>query len=119
MAEVLMRQVVKGRNRVSATLDEDLVTALSAELAGEIQLYAKEGEEGTLSALPSALNKQRYSVGKKNGGYRSHSLTIHHVKATVDSVQVEALAKANLDCNGFVAERPEYCNLIYDYGKEA
>lgn len=120
MANILLRQIVSGKNRCSSVIDEDVFTTLQGELVGELQQYTEEGTQGTLSAPPAKFNKQRYSLGKKTGrSYESCSFTIPHVKVGASSVEVEALAIANLNANWVSTTTPEYCNLLYDARKEA
>lgn len=120
MANILLRQVVSGKNRCTAVIPEEAFTAVETELVGELQQYTEEGTQGALSAPPAKWNKQRYSLGKKTGGnYENCSLTFPHVKLTVSHSEVSSLVKTNLNANYVSTKKPTYCHLLHDYGKEA
>ncbi|WP_332444347.1 hypothetical protein [Wolinella succinogenes] len=120
MANVLVKQIVSARTRNVVTCDDSVLTALSNELVGKVEVYTEEGSSGALTLSPEVANKQRYSVGSKMGRvYTNCSFTVPHVKTTVSSPEVVSLAIANLDSNYVSSKTPDYCNLIYDAKKEA
>ena len=86
MANVLVKQIVGARTRNVVTCDDSILTTLTNELVGKVEVYTEKGSSGALTLSPEVANKQRYSVGSKMGRvYTNCSFTVPHVKTTVSS----------------------------------
>lgn len=115
MATVYVKQVISGKTVRSFSVDDTLLNNLSSLLMGRLDVYKLDLEDGAPSPITLPLNAKKISVGKKeNGYYMSATVSIPHVRPSVQEHEVRDAAKANLNPGYNASGRPTYCNLLVD-----
>jgi hypothetical protein len=124
MGAFMIKQSIKSINYSTSVflheIDDEAKAKIKSILVGDVDFFEQYEEgglpftSGSKSAISSDLNKQIYSVGKKdNGLYKRSAVFFQDVKQDKNINDFDNILDS-FHCHKDIDEAPEYLNLLRD-----